>query len=100
PPSLSLTSFPYTTLFRSRIDGMNEKGLVIGYNFTHTKKSGDGFMCSMIARLILETCADTREAAALLKEIPHRHSFSYVVQDKRKDRKSTRLNSSHVSSSY
>lgn len=66
-----------------RIDGMNEKGLVIGYNFTHTKKSADGFLCSMIARLVLETCANTDEAAALLKEIPHRHSFSYVVQDKR-----------------
>lgn len=72
-----------TMQITGRIDGMNEKGLVIGYNFTHTKKSGDGFMCSMIARLILETCADTSEAAALLKEIPHRHSFSYVVQDKR-----------------
>lgn len=72
-----------TMQITGRIDGMNEKGLVIGYNFTHTKKSADGFMCSMIARLVLETCADTDEAVALLKDIPHRHSFSYVVQDSR-----------------
>lgn len=70
-----------TMQITGRIDGMNEKGLVIGYNFTHTKKSADGFMCSMIARLVLETCANTDEAVALLKDIPHRHSFSYVVQD-------------------
>lgn len=65
-----------------RIDGMNEKGLVMGYNFTHRKQSADGFLCNMIGRLILETCADVVEAIALLKDIPHRHSFSYVLLDK------------------
>lgn len=64
-----------------RIDGMNEKGLVMGYNFTHSKKSADGFICNMIGRLILETCANVADAVSLLQDIPHRHSFSYILLD-------------------
>jgi len=64
-----------------RIDGMNEKGLTMAYNFTHRKQSADGFLCNMIGRLILETCADIEEAIKLLKNIPHRHSFSYILLD-------------------
>ncbi|MFD1361077.1 C45 family autoproteolytic acyltransferase/hydolase [Lentibacillus salinarum] len=64
-----------------RMDGMNEKGLVMGYNFTHRKQSADGFLCNMIGRMILETCASVEEAITVLKAIPHRHSFSYVLLD-------------------
>ncbi len=65
-----------------RMDGMNEKGLAIGYNFMHRKNPGDGFICCMIGRLILESCSNVLEAVAMLRQIPHRHSFSYVVYDK------------------
>lgn len=65
-----------------RMDGMNEHGLSLGYNFMHRKNPGDGFICCMIGRLILESCKDVTEAVDMLKEIPHRHSFSYVVYDR------------------
>ncbi|MFD1020809.1 C45 family autoproteolytic acyltransferase/hydolase [Thalassobacillus hwangdonensis] len=70
-----------TQRITGRMDGMNEKGLVIGYNFMHRKKPGPGFICCMIGRLILESCATVEEAVGMLKEIPHRHSFSYIVYD-------------------
>ncbi|GER67131.1 choloylglycine hydrolase [Weizmannia acidilactici] len=65
-----------------RMDGMNEKGLAIGYTFIHRKNPGDGFICCMIGRLILESCANVQEAVRMLIDIPHRHSFSYVIYDK------------------
>ena len=64
-----------------RMDGINEKGLTMGYNFMHRKKPGDGFVCYMVGRLILETCASVQDVVELLQEIPHRSSFSYIVLD-------------------
>ena len=64
------------------MDRINEAGLVMGYNFMHRYKPGDGFVCYMVGRIILETCASVSDAVDLLKEIPHRSSFSYIVLDK------------------
>ena len=70
-----------TQKITGRSDGLNEKGLSMGYTFMNRKRPGDGFVCYMIGRLILELCASAEEAVDLLKEIPHRGSFSYVLFD-------------------
>lgn len=64
-----------------RMDGMNEHGLSLAYNFMHRRKPGKGFICHAIGRMLLEQAKDVKEAVQLLKDIPHRHSFSYIIVD-------------------
>ncbi|MDR4887343.1 C45 family peptidase [Fredinandcohnia sp. QZ13] len=70
-----------TQKITGRSDGMNAKGLSMGYTFMNRKRPGNGFICHMIGRLILELCTNVEEAVQLLKDIPHRGSFSYVLFD-------------------
>lgn len=65
-----------------RIDGMNEKGLAAAFHFVNRRRAGDGFTCSIIARMVLDTCATTEEAIRFLSSIPHRHSFNYSLYDR------------------
>lgn len=64
-----------------RMDGMNEKGLTVAYNFVNRKNPGRGFIPNMIVRMILETCANAEEAIQFLKNIPHFHSFNFIILD-------------------
>lgn len=66
-----------------RMDGMNEHGLSLAYNFMHRRKPGKGFICHAIGRMVLEQAKDVSEAIQLLKDIPHRHSFTYMVVDRK-----------------
>lgn len=68
-----------------RTDGMNEKGLTAGYNFVNRRRGGDGFIPTVILRMLLETCSTSKEAIDLIKEIPHRHTFNFVISDKTAD---------------
>lgn len=68
-----------------RMDGMNEHGLVAAYNFMNRKAPFDGFTCFIISRFILELCKTADDARHLLKSLPHRGGFSYIIQDKNND---------------
>src|SRR5437868_9291400 len=80
PPPRS-TLFPYTTLFRSHSDVLIRWG-------------GEEF-------LVVSRYTNRDEAAALAARVLNAvGSEKYELQGGQKDRKSTRLNSSHVSISY
>ncbi len=64
-----------------RMDGMNEKGLAIGYHFVNRLRPNDGFICTSIARFVLDSCENVTDAILTLKKIPHRHAFNYSLAD-------------------
>ncbi|WP_052158985.1 C45 family autoproteolytic acyltransferase/hydolase [Halobacillus sp. BBL2006] len=64
-----------------RTDGMNEHGHCVGYNFVNRVKPEDGLICCTLTRIVLEAAKNVEEAVELLKSLPHRHSFNYVLFD-------------------
>src|SRR5690242_21395265 len=84
PPRSTL--FPYTTLFRSQILGKTLAYQVGVFNGVEDGGSGD-----------IETTDDGKDIAARIFAQPF---FKTEIEPLKKDRKSTRLNSSHMSISY
>src|SRR2546427_9381509 len=83
PPRSTL--FPYTTLFRSRVKTLVPSG---GYSFEHPREPG-----------VPEAAAGTRRGPVRDEE-RKRVRVQGVLELRARDRKSTRLNSSHSQISY
>jgi predicted choloylglycine hydrolase len=64
-----------------RLDGMNEKGLVIGLHFVNRMHSQEGFIATTIVRMILDQCANTEEAIELITRVPHGFCYNYSITD-------------------
>ncbi|WLR52729.1 C45 family autoproteolytic acyltransferase/hydrolase [Bacillus tianshenii] len=80
-PESGYASIGPTQRMIGRIDGMNEKGLVMSYNFVNRRRAEPGFICCILSRIVLDTCADVDEAVETLQRLPHRHSFMYTLFD-------------------
>src|SRR5690606_41249102 len=99
PPPLRPTRFPYTTLFRSRAGGRLER-------VAHAVHRADEVRAELAAQ-----CLDVRvdgAGAAGVRPVPdlgeqalaREHGLGGAREHHEEDRKSTRLNSSHVKISY
>lgn len=64
-----------------RLDGMNEKGLVVGLHFVNDKYKGEGFLATTIVRMLLEQCKCIKEAIDLITKIPHKYCYNYSIID-------------------
>lgn len=74
-------SIGFSDRFTGRVDGMNEHGLCVGLHMVNEATWQPGLVCILIVRMVLDQCATTREAIALLRRIPHGLGFNYSLID-------------------
>jgi predicted choloylglycine hydrolase len=77
----SYASIGASAIVTGRLDGMNERGLVVGLHLVRTSPRRPGLHCVVIVRSILDQCATTAEAVALLWRIPHAMLYNYSLPD-------------------
>lgn len=81
-PSNGYTSIGFSQQIIGRLDGMNEKGLVVGLHFVNNEHKDEGFIATTIVRMLLEQCANIDEAIAFITNIPHGYCYNYSITDK------------------
>jgi predicted choloylglycine hydrolase len=80
-PAGSFASVGASEMLTGRLDGMNERGLVIGLHRVRTSPRLPGFCCVVIVRVVLDQCATTADAVALLRRLPHAMAYNYSLLD-------------------
>jgi predicted choloylglycine hydrolase len=74
-------SIGFSDRFTGRLDGMNEHGLCVGLHQVNNGAWQPGLACILIVRMVLDQCATTRDAIALLRRIPHGGGYNYSLMD-------------------
>lgn len=67
-----------------RYDGVNDLGLFASLHVVISDEPGEirpGVPFHLLPRLVLETCATTRQAVDLLTHVPHLNPFNYLMAD-------------------
>jgi predicted choloylglycine hydrolase len=77
----SYASIGATELLTGRLDGMNEHGLTIGLHLVRMNPRAPGLSCVLIVRAILDQCATTADAVAMLRRLPHAMRYNYSLLD-------------------
>ncbi|GEN85959.1 C45 family autoproteolytic acyltransferase/hydolase [Oceanobacillus sojae] len=81
-PDNGYASIGFSQQITGRLDGMNEKGLVIGLHLVNERIGQEGFLATAVCRLVLEHCAVTGEAVSFIKQIPHQYCVNFSIMDK------------------
>ena len=80
-PTVGYASVGYSQQVVGRLDGMNEKGLVVGLHFVNHEYKAEGFLATTIVRMLLEQCASMEEAVDFISSIPHGYCYNYSITD-------------------
>jgi len=62
---------------------MNEHGLTIGLHLVRMNPRAPGLSCVLIVRAVLDQCATTADAVAMLRRMPHAMRYNYSLLDAR-----------------
>ncbi|MGE6261077.1 C45 family autoproteolytic acyltransferase/hydrolase [Heyndrickxia sporothermodurans] len=82
-PENGYASVGFSQQIMGRLDGMNEKGLVVGLHFVNQAYKKEGFLATSIVRMVLESCRSTEEAIQLIMKVPHRYCYNFSVTDRK-----------------
>jgi predicted choloylglycine hydrolase len=77
----SYASIGFSERLTGRLDGMNEHGLMIGLHLIKKRPRFPGLSSLLIVRMILDQCATTAEATAMLRRLPHAMQYNYSLLD-------------------
>lgn len=80
-PSTGYAYISQSDVFIGRSDGLNEKGLFIAMAFVNGTKQQPGVGFHFLVRKVLEQCATTAEAVALLQEAPLSSANNFLIAD-------------------
>ena len=67
------------------LDGVNDAGLAMSLTFGGRRVTAPGFAMPLIVRYLLELCATTREAVAVLARLPVQASYNLTIVDREGD---------------
>jgi len=84
-PANGYCSVGNSDIFIGREDGVNEKGLAVGMTWISPKDAKPGINFALLARCILDKCANVEEALKKLTEVHHLVANSYLVADRERN---------------
>lgn len=80
-PENGYASIGFSQQITGRLDGMNEKGLVVGLHLVNEEKGGKGFLGTTVVRMVLDLCKNVDEAIDLISSIPHGYCMNFSMTD-------------------